>query len=84
MNVPESNVADVVADVIADVVVDVVVNVVADIVVDVVDVSSVEADIPIKQLRMAIFAILTARGNIMEDKLSKTLISFPQIRHHWQ
>ena len=80
INLPESNVADVVADVvvdvvadvIVDVVVDVVADVVVDVVVDVVDVSSVEADNPTKQLRMAIIATLTTRGNIAEDKLGKS------------
>ena len=35
---------------------------------DVVDVSSVEADNPPKQLRIAITAILTVRSNIFTDK----------------
>ena len=39
---------------------------------DVVDVSSVEADNPPKQLRMAITAILTVRSNIFTDKREKT------------
>ena len=84
MNVPESNVADVVADVVVvvdvvvDVVADVVVDVVADVIADVV-VSSVEADNPTKQLRMAIIAILMARGNIMEDKLGKNQPVFPKL-----
>ena len=52
LDLPESNVADVVADVV--------------------DVSSVEADNPVKQLRIAMIAILTARANIFLDKREKT------------
>ena len=50
LDLPESNVVDVVVDV------------------NVVDVSSVEADNPPKQLRIAMIAILTARSNIFTDK----------------
>ena len=64
LDLPESNVADVIADVV--------VNVVVNVVADVVDVSSVEADNPPKQLRMAITAILTVRSNIFTDKREKT------------
>ena len=63
VSLPESNVADVVGDVVADVV----------------DVSSVDADNPTKQLRVAITAILTVRGNIVEHKLDQSLPVFRKL-----
>ena len=46
---------------------------------DVVVVSSVDADNPTKQLRVAITAILTVRGNIMEQKLDQSLPVFRKL-----
>ena len=45
-------------------------------VVDVIDVSSVEADNPPKQLMITMTATLMARDNIMEDKLGKNQLVF--------